>query len=69
MIQMENTINDCYVDVVGEKPSNEQIEVIYNLLPQHIKDEANMWGWNDTVVGDDVCEWISDNLDKIKTSK
>lgn len=62
---MENTINDCYVDVLGKKPSNEQINVIYNLLPQHIKDDANKWGWSDTVVGDNVCIWIRDNLDKI----
>jgi len=64
-IKMENTINDCYVDIIGKKPSNEQINVIYNLLPQHIKDDANKWGWSDTVVGDNVCIWISDNLDKI----
>lgn len=63
-----NTINDCYVEVVGKKPSHEQINVIYNLLPQHIKDEANTWGWSDTVVGDNICIWISDNLNKIKDS-
>ena len=63
---MENTINDCYVEVLGKKPSNEQVNVIYNLLPQYIKDDANKWGWSDTVVGDNVCIWIIDNLDKIK---
>lgn len=43
---MENTINDCYVDVVGEKPSNEQIRLFitfyHNTLKTKLMSRAGM---------------------------
>lgn len=62
---MEDTIHDCYVSVAGKVPSNELIEAIYNRLPDHTKQLAARWDWNDTEVRDGVYRWIRDNLDEL----
>lgn len=64
-IKMEDSIHDCYVNVVGSTPNEEQIKTIYNQLPSHIKHLADEWGWNDTEVNDGIFIWIQNNLDKI----
>lgn len=51
---MEDAIHDCYVNVVGSTPTEEQINKIHNQLPRHIKLLAEKWGWNDTEVNDGV---------------
>lgn len=62
---MNDSIHDCYVSVVGKVPTEEQIQSIFNQLPNDIKHLADQWGWNDTEVGDKVYVWIRDNPEKI----
>lgn len=58
---MEDNINDCYVDILGKQPTAEQLQDIAKGLPEDIHLLAQRWGWNDTVVGDKIYVWISDN--------
>ena len=46
---------------MGKVPTDEQVKIIFNMLPDRIKHLANEWGWNDTEVGDAVCVWIREN--------
>jgi hypothetical protein len=55
---LEDTINDCFVDVIGVVPSQTQIKNIAEQLPSSIKNLAAEWGWNDTEVGNKVFRWI-----------
>jgi hypothetical protein len=55
---LEDTINDCFIDVIGVVPNQEQIKKIAEQLPSSIKNLAAEWGWNDTEVGDKVFRWI-----------
>ncbi|MEK5071780.1 hypothetical protein [Sporosarcina sp. FSL K6-1508] len=64
-IQLKNKqfcIHDSFVQVLGRKPSESETNRIANELPNHIIKLAEMWGWNDTEVGDNVYLWISDNI-------
>jgi uncharacterized protein YneF (UPF0154 family) len=62
---MKDTINDCYVDLFGKRPSEDKIVQIYEQLSSDIKLLADQWGWNDTEVGDMVYKWIKENKEKI----
>lgn len=61
---MENTINDCFVDVIGRRPTDDEIRTIYVLLPDEVVSLAKQWGWRDTEVRGKVFRWIESNVKK-----
>ena len=64
-LDRQNTINDCYVDVLRKAPSDKEISYISDNLPQEIILLAERWGWYDTEVGDKTYRWIEENVNKI----
>lgn len=58
---MNDVINDCYIEVIGDTPSDSQIKNIADNLPENVKYFAKQWGWYDTEVGDKICRWIDKN--------
>ena len=56
---------DCLHDVVLEALEldfdNQQLIELYNKLPQDLKDEAEHWGLYDTVVRDNIYEYLTEN--------
>lgn len=59
--QMNDRIHDCYREVLGETPSEDEIKRISHIIDEDIKHHADQWGWSDTEVGDMVYEWIEKN--------
>ncbi|PGO60610.1 hypothetical protein CN981_08660 [Priestia megaterium] len=55
---LRNTIHDCYYDVIGVVPTEEQIMGIYNQLPDYVIDLAEQWGGYDTEVRDSIFVFI-----------
>jgi len=53
-----NAMHDVIFEVVGIKPTNEQIQKIWNGLPEDIQSIAIQWGTNDTVFRDNLYEWL-----------
>lgn len=54
-------IHDCFVEAYldeDEGPTSMQILNIYNQLPERIRDLAEMWGWGDTEVREDIYKWL-----------
>lgn len=56
-----NHLHDCILEATWntdkKKCTQEELEAIYELLPQHLQLLAIEWGMNDTVFRDDVIEW------------
>ncbi|KRF67846.1 hypothetical protein ASG99_13715 [Bacillus sp. Soil768D1] len=63
---MEDVINDRYLEVFENKPSKKILKEIKDNLPAEIYMAAEAWGWNDTVVGDDIYKWIRKHKDTLK---
>lgn len=69
-----NTIHDSYLDIYNISLDNKQIKSIAKSLPEDINIKAAEWGWNDTVVGDqvylflnaypDILDWEKDRVRK-----
>ncbi|MCY9738163.1 hypothetical protein M5X17_31210 [Paenibacillus alvei] len=57
-VDLRIQIQDRFYDIVGIKPSEEQINNIESSLPAEIKALASQWGWDDTEVRDKVFAWI-----------
>lgn len=55
---LKTTINDCYVNVYNKKPTESEIENIFNHLPKKIINLADEWGGFDTEVREMIYEWI-----------
>ena len=45
-----------------ELDEDEKVEGYYNQLPEDIKKEGMRWGFQDSVVMDNMCEWFQNNL-------
>ena len=50
--------HDCFLEVTEVSLSQEEIEDWYKYVPDSIKNIASEWGWNDTVVGDKLYEYL-----------
>ena len=46
----------------NHQPENHIIYKLYKNIPNNIKNEAISWGWYDTVVRDDVYEWLGGEM-------
>lgn len=48
-----------------KNPTQEQIRVIFNMLPQEIFGLGVQWGFRDTEVGESIHEYIEENIESI----
>jgi hypothetical protein len=64
-IQLEqedfNAMHDVIFEVLGTKPTNAQIHVIWEELPEDIRGLAIQWGTSDTVFRDNLYEYLKNN--------
>lgn len=64
-----NGLHDSAIDnlVELEQPlTQDELKIIYDMLPKNIIYEAKKWGFSDTVVGDSVYKFVENNLDEVK---
>ena len=47
-------LSNCYYEAYGVVPSDRHLGYLLFRLPQHIHAEAELWGWGDTVLGDNI---------------
>jgi len=64
-IELEKEDYDAMYDVIfgvkGFQPTNDQIQEIWDSLPEHIKGTALQWGCSDSVFRDNMYEWLEKN--------
>lgn len=63
---MKDTINDCYVDIFDRKPTQDEIDDIFDSLPTEIVNIAISWGSNDTEFREKVYKWLKENKENTK---
>lgn len=56
-----NALHDVIFSVKGYKPTDEEIQKIWDSLPEYLQGEAIQWGCNDTVFRDNLYEWLEEN--------
>lgn len=59
---MRDIIHDCFVDVLGTAPSEQQIDEVKNHLPSEITLLAGQLGENDAEVRDQIYVWVNENI-------
>lgn len=60
MSQLNDVVHDCYYDVTGTPPTDQEIESIIKQIPEDILSIGREWGWSDTVFRDGICEWVDE---------
>lgn len=57
---MKDTLNDVLIEMGldPDKYLDRATNIVLNKVPNHIVATAVEWGWNDTVVGDDLVEFM-----------
>jgi hypothetical protein len=55
-----NGLHDVVLEAIELDLDNQQLIDLYNKLPQDLKDEAEHWGLNDSVVRDNIYEYLTD---------
>lgn len=66
-IELEREDLDALHDVILEALdysgdlTDEVILTYWNMLPEHLKADAERWGMNDTVVRDNIYVWLQKN--------
>jgi len=58
-------LHDAILEYTGFSLNDEQCDTVFKMLPLSSQNEAETWGYNDTVFGDKVCEFAIENKDKI----
>ena len=65
IIELEREDFDAMHDVIFEvkdyQPTDEQIQQIWDSLPEYIHGTAIQWGCSDTVFRDNLYEWLENN--------
>ena len=51
-------IHDVVIDCTGKSLTDKQIDNLIGIMPISIVADACDWGFNDTVVGDNIYEWL-----------
>ena len=58
-------LHDVVLDATWEtsktKLTQQELEKLFQELPEHIKEDAYRWGLNDTVVRDKIYVWYKEN--------
>jgi len=57
-----DAIHDAFYDLTGTAPIKEIVTVLYAIMPEDIKLEADRWGWSDTDVNVKVYGFVDDFL-------
>lgn len=55
-------MHDAFMHVTGRKPSQEELEALYTMLPHDLQGDAKEWGMNDTLWRDRFIEWYQRHL-------
>ena len=55
-------MHDVIFEVIERKPTNEEIQRVWEELPGNIRGIATQWGTSDSVFRDNMYEWLSENL-------
>jgi hypothetical protein len=55
-------LHDVIFGSIGIKPTNDQIQEIWDNLPNHIKGTAVQWGTNDSVFRDNMYDYLIKNI-------
>lgn len=58
----ENVVNDSFIEVYGRPPRGSEIHAIFQLIPISLRKEGEMWGWNDTVVREQIHAFIKEDF-------
>jgi hypothetical protein len=53
-----NAMHDVILETLDIKPTNEQIQKVWNGLPDDIQSIAIQWGTSDTVFRDNLFDWL-----------
>ena len=54
-------LHDCWFLVKGTKPTQKELEKLFDELPEDLQFLADEWGMNDTEFREGVIEWIQSN--------
>ena len=57
-----DSLHDTVFDLTDISLSHEQLLKIFNMLPQHLKDDAIRWGVDDSVVRDNIYEHLEKEM-------
>lgn len=56
-----DAIHGVIFEVKGFSPTDDEIQKIWDRLPEDIQGTAIQWGCNDTVFRDNMYEWLMEN--------
>lgn len=59
-------MHDVIFDVTGGKPSESQIKAYWDKIPDDVKNNAVLFGCNDTVFRDGFYTWLESNMEPLK---
>jgi hypothetical protein len=54
-------LHDCWIHVKGSFPTRTRLEKMFDSLPEELQALAEEWGCNDTVVREEIIEWLVSN--------
>jgi len=55
-------LHDIVFEVTGYEYTNEELQTVWDNLPEHIQATAIQWGTNDTVFRDNMYEHLENKL-------
>ena len=53
-----NSFHDVVLDVTMKSLTDEELKALFNTLPEHIRAQAIHWGLSDTIVRDNIGEYL-----------
>ncbi len=56
-----NSLHDIIFDLIGEELTHDELKTIWDVLPEHLKEDAIHWGLNDSVVRDNIYVYLDEN--------
>lgn len=56
-----DAMHDVIFEVKGYKPTDEEIQKIWDSLPEEIQGTALQWGCSDTVFREELYDWLIQN--------
>lgn len=54
-------LSDCWLYVKGSFSTRKQLENMFDSLPEELQSLANEWGCNDTLVREQIIDWLISN--------
>jgi hypothetical protein len=59
-----DAMHDVIFDITEVKPTNEQIQKLWDEMPECIKGTAYNWGCSDTVFRDNMYDWLEEHYNE-----